>query len=660
MSQEWGRNKHAGVWPNRYAVWTWTAVFLALASVVPICAYRYTKTWTPLQRFYLKTYMRSGLRSVTSFAKSDRYQMLTVVMKKGSHLAAEGEVREVKTEGGETTLALTDDAVKIGGLRLELQQVEINSGKLHELLGHSFYQDQTLMDFLRPAFWGGLVVLLVCLAVAIPKDAARARERREGRRLKGPELVTPRVFNRRNPSNGISFELTEKTFLQKLFGIVPSVRLPLAIEPNHILIMGDTGTGKSTLIRKIMQQIEERGETAIVYDPALDYTPEFYRPERGDAILNPLDERMPYWSPGDELRHPAEALTLATSLFPDRRNENQFFVEGPRKIFAHLLTYRRTPEQMAWWMCHEEEIDQRVKGTQYAAMIDKKAPAQRSGILASLNMIADSLKLLPSEGEANGRWSATEWSKQRKGWLFLTSTSETRERLLPLTSLWLDTLVLRLMNQGQTSSRKVWFVLDELATLQRLPQLHTAVTENRKSNSPVVLGFQGRSQLETRYGHEAEAMLSQPATKIFLRTSEPNAAKWISDAIGKMEIERLRESRSSGQMGGQRNTTSYNNERDVVPLVMDSEISGLENLHGYLKSGNLVVQISFPVVELPAKHPRFIQRPAEIRPEEPPKAATAAAGAGGGPEQKHTQQEINQDRDQELKRSSTWQGHFFR
>jgi hypothetical protein len=369
---------------------------------------------------------------------------------------------------------------------------------------------------------------------------------------------------------------------------------------------------------------------------------------------------MPYWRPGDELRHPAEALTLASSLFPDRRNENPFFVEGPRKIFAHLLTYRPTPEQMAWWMCHEREIDQRVKGTQYAAMIDNQAPAQRSGILASLNMVADSLKLLPSESEANGRWSAAEWSKHRKGWLFLTSTSETRERLLPLTSLWLDTLVLRLMNQGQTSSRKVWFVLDELATLQRLPQLHTAITENRKSNNPVILGFQGRSQLETRYGHEAEAMLSQPATKIFLRTSEPHAAKWISDTIGRIEIERLRESRSSGQLAGQQNTTSYNNERDVVPLVMDSEISGLENLRGYLKSGNLVVRMSFPFIELPTKHPRYIQRPTEIRPEEPPKTAAAAAGAGGGPEQKLTQHEIKQDGEQELRRSSTWPGHFFR
>ena len=106
---------------------------------------------------------------MTSFAKSDRYQMLTVITKKGSHWAAEGEVTEVKTASGETTLALTDDAVKIGDLRLVLQQVQVNSGKLHEFLGHWVYQDQTLMDFLRPALWGGLAVLLVCLAASDPE-----------------------------------------------------------------------------------------------------------------------------------------------------------------------------------------------------------------------------------------------------------------------------------------------------------------------------------------------------------------------------------------------------------------------------------------------------------------------------------------------------------
>ena len=257
-------------------------------------------------------------------------------------------------------------------------------------------------------------------------------------------------------------------------------------------------------------------------------------------------------------------------------------------------------------MCRDEELDRRVHGTPYASIIDRQAPAQRSGVLAALNMVADTLKLLPRESETSQRWSAAAWARDRRGWLFLTSTPETRTRLVPLTSLWLDMLVLRLMNRGQPGHRAVWFVLDELASLQRLPQLHTAVTENRKSNNPVVLGFQGRSQLETRYGHDAEAMLSQPATKIFLRTSEPHAAKWISDTIGEVEIERVRESRSEGKQAQR----SYGLERQVEPLVMPSEISGLPSLHGYLKLENLVVRLHFPFRDLPARHPAFMERPA--------------------------------------------------
>ena len=662
MSQEWGRNQYAGEWPNPKAAWTIATVLLALVSVAAICSYRYAYVLTPLQKFYLTTYIRSGLRAGIGF-KTGRYALLNVVDRHGSRLALNEEVVLVTTAAGKTTFSLTEEGVRVGDRRLEWQEGQYDNAQIHAFLGHWIYHGQNLTDFLRPGLWGGLGVFFVGLLIAIPKDGARARARKEGRRLKGPELVTVRKFNRRNRSDGVGFPQTQ-TQMQRMLGMVPTLKLPRAIEPSHILIMGDTGTGKSTLIRRILLQIEERGETAIVYDPALDYTPEFYSPERCDAILNPLDARMPYWSLGEELRHDAEALTLAASLFPDRHNENPFFVEGPRKIFAHLLTFRPTPEELAWWMCHEGEIDRRVKGTEYAAMIDRQAPAQRSGVLASLNMIADTLKLLPSEKETKARWSASEWSKQRKGWLFLTSTPETRKRLIPLTSLWLDTLVLRLMNQGtadqgQTSPRKVWFVLDELASLQRLPQLHTAITENRKSNNPVVLGFQGRSQLETRYGHEAETMLSQPATKIFLRTSECRAAEWISKTIGEVEIERLRESRSSGQLGRQRNTKSYNLERQVEPLVMASEISGLADLHGYLKKGNLVVRMNFPFIELPSKHPKYIERPVRKRAEELPGAGAAEVGMHEMREQKITLNEVKQDRKHQLARTGPTQEHFF-
>jgi type IV secretory pathway TraG/TraD family ATPase VirD4 len=621
MNYECGRAAEAGKWQRAVPVWLMGVMLMAAASGAGMWWARQTFFWTPLQQFYLSAYVRSALASSLAL-RTGRYRLLLMEDRRGTRLAIDDEVIPASTSTGEATFALSELARQARTGRLVWRDFVVDPARLHTDLAVWIYGNQTLSDLARPSLLTALVVLVLGLLVAIPKDIQWSRSRRHGRRLKGPELVTARRFNRRTRANGIRFVQMPRLPL-RLLGVRPIVQIPRAIESSHLLVMGDSGTGKSALVRQILQQLEDRGETAIVYDPALEYTPQFYMPERGDVILNPIDARSPYWSPGDELRHEAEALTLATSLFPDRANENPFFTEGPRRIFAHLLTFRPRAEELAFWLCHDDELDRRVHATPYASIIDRQAPAQRSGVLAALNMVADTLKLLPRESETTRRWSAESWARTRRGWLFLTSTPETRTRLIPLTSLWLDMLVLRLMNRGQPGHRPVWFVLDELASLQRLPQLHTAVTENRKSNNPVVLGFQGRSQLETRYGHDAEAMLSQPATKIFLRTSEPHAAKWISDTIGEVEIERMRESRSKGKYGQR----SFGLERQVEPLVMPSEISGLPSLRGYLKLENLVVRLHFPFVDLPARHPAFIERSIVEMKRRPIVAATTARPA---------------------------------
>jgi type IV secretory pathway TraG/TraD family ATPase VirD4 len=255
-------------------------------------------------------------------------------------------------------------------------------------------------------------------------------------------------------------------------------------------------------------------------------------------------------------------------------------------------------------MSNPDEIDKRVRQTEYWALIDKRAPHQRTGVLGSLNMSADSFRLLPKQEETTRTWTATQWAKERRGWVFITSRPTLREALRPLISLWIDLLVLRLLNEPDPGQKPVWFVIDELASLQRLPQLHTAITENRKSQNPVILGFQGRSQMEARYGEDAEAMLSQPATKIFLRTTEPRAAKWVSEAIGEVEVERLRETHYDGSRAGK----NFALDRQTEPLVLPSEISGLQDLRAFLKYGNWVARFSFPYVALEEKHPGFIER----------------------------------------------------
>ncbi len=447
-----------------------------------------------------------------------------------------------------------------------------------------------------------------------------------------------------------------------MLGLNKKLRIPLVKENRHFEIMGDTGAGKTQLIIQQLLQIEERNEVAIVHDPEREYTPRFYRPERGDVILFPCDRRMPFWSIGDEVRNPAEASALAVSLFPDRPNQDPFFAETPRKIFAHLLTYKPTAQQLIHWMSHPVEIDRLVAGTPYATMINPQSPDQRNGVLGSLNRVADALSLLPAENEANGCWNTVEWSKTRTRWLFFPSTNMTRDRLMPLVSLWFDLLVMRTQDEGaedeERKLRRVWFILDEVALLQKLPKLHDAVTRNRKTNNPIVLGFQGRSQLQKHYGLDAEVMFSQPGTKIFLRTSEPVSAKWISETIGEVEIEQVRESRTREQSPRYRHSRSDQLERRIEPLVLPSQIMGLEDRRGYVKFGNAVVQLSFPYVKVPKTQPAIIERPTEALPSEPPKAAPAAAGAAGsakpiGMRQETTGAEQNPRQEQSLEHAVT-------
>jgi type IV secretory pathway TraG/TraD family ATPase VirD4 len=127
----------------------------------------------------------------------------------------------------------------------------------------------------------------------------------------------------------------------------------------------------------------------------------------------------------------------------------------------------------------------------------------------------------------------------------------------------------------------------------------------------MILGFQGKAQIETLYGTISEALLSQPATRIYLKTSEPMAAELISKAIGEIEIERYRETRTHGQFPQSRKSESEQRDVSREPLVMASQISGLDPLHGYLKHGNLVVEMKVPYMELENRHEKFIERKIE-------------------------------------------------
>jgi hypothetical protein len=97
----------------------------------------------------------------------------------------------------------------------------------------------------------------------------------------------------------------------------------------------------------------------------------------------------------------------------------------------------------------------------------------------------------------------------------------------------------------------------------------------------------------------------------------------ISETIGEVEIEQLRESRAREHSPRFRASRNYQLERRIEPL----QITGLEDRRGYLKAGNAVVQLSFPYVTVPRVHSALIKRAAQALTQEPLRATAAAAGA---------------------------------
>jgi type IV secretory pathway TraG/TraD family ATPase VirD4 len=598
MATQWGR-KETVIWPPQVPIYTIGAMILALPilmtllfglySMKPFLARNYTGD-------YLKSAAGSEFRMHNSFrliylfgakraprvAQPDDFVPGTTVLPNGKEIGV--QLSPAATAQGFTSFAR--------GTERKIADVA-----LYGWFRAAIFGGDDVLSTYGPAFIEAGVVVVFLLGFAVPWDFRRGKRMKYGRLLRGPVMSAPKQFNEILKGEGLGIRTDEKGTI---------IRLPLRAEAKHIQVMGDTGVGKTTLLIQMLTQIEDREESAIVYDPAGEYIQRFYREGRNDVILNPLDARSFYWSPSSELRNPAEARTIAASLYqPADGKQGEFFTDTPQKIFAHMLKYRPSAQELVAWMSNPDEIDRRVKGTELEAFISKEAPDQRQGVLGSLGLIADSLRLLPTRGQAkNKEWSATAWAEKREGWIFLTGTEAEQEALRPLHSLWIDLLILRLLTLPKPGQKRAWFVLDELATLQRLPQFHNALTKGRKSDNPIIFGYQGKAQLEVIYGHLAEVMLSQPATKFIMKTSEPKAAKWASELIGDIEIERVRETVADGKRAGK----SFTMDRQIEPLVMSSEIEGLEDLHAFLKLGNNVTRFSFPHMDKAATVVSFVPR----------------------------------------------------
>jgi hypothetical protein len=395
------------------------------------------------------------------------------------------------------------------------------------------------------------------------------------------------------------------------------ITIPRADETEHIMLLGDPGTGKSQTIHHFLLQIAARqpAEAVVIYDPACEFVKRHYSQERGDVILNPLDKRSPYWSPAVELQSLPDKKLLAESFLPGKPDANQastsgFFLKAARAIFGRMLELKPTPAQMVDWLRSEDAIDKVVAGTEHVHLIPKNAHGQRAGVLGVLSELGEILRYLPERHQCESEISLSEWAKRRRGWIFITSRTDMREALRPLQAAFINVLMKRLMSVSPEwgQAHPCWLIVDEVHSLNRLPALYEVETEGRKYGLKLIQGTQGKTQYEEYYDRLSKAMLAAPKLKFFFRCGESESARWISDMIGEYEVEKPRIGTTASVEDRGRDALNYSTTTERRQAISKEEIMALPDLHGYWKYGDAVVPFRLPLAPVKVVTRGYIAR----------------------------------------------------
>lgn len=386
-------------------------------------------------------------------------------------------------------------------------------------------------------------------------------------------------------------------------------------ETKHILLVGTIGSGKTNTFNHLLPQIRKRQQKAVIVDTTGVFVEKFYNPKT-DIILNPLDTRTQAWDIWRECENDIHADELAASLVPQALHD-PFWSDAARTLFVETLKKLKKKNNPSMKVLLDfavnrplSKIQKFYAGTPAAAIVDIAADKTAASIRVNLATYVRSLFLLE---DSMSPFSIRKWMQDEKqtGWLFLTAMPDQRETLRPLLTTQLNVAINSLMGLHPDHNRRIWFIIDEKPSLNKVEALPKALAEIRKYGGCIVAGLQNISQIDKLYGHEVrKTMSSLYNTKVFFRSPDSDTAQWIAKTVGDHEVKESSEGISFGahQM---RDGVSINEQQKSKAVIPYTEFMSLPDLSAYIKlpEDYPVTRITFSYKNIDNRNMAFVPKP---------------------------------------------------
>jgi type IV secretory pathway TraG/TraD family ATPase VirD4 len=406
----------------------------------------------------------------------------------------------------------------------------------------------------------GVAILLVLTLSALLKSEFRGAPFRTF--IRGTRIVSARKLYRRTKTREAQISIA-------------GIPMPPKTEPLHVLVNGATGTGKSVLLRELVASALSRGDRMVIVDPNGDMFSKFGTEK--DYILNPYDSRTQGWSFFNEIQNEYDFHRYALSIVPRGRTE-----EAEEWASYGRLLLRETARKLAlignpcvhalfhWTTIEEpEKLRQFLQGTLAESLFAGSSEASRA--LSSARFVLSD-KLTEHLSMPAGEFSIRQWLTQEDaGNLYITWREDMSVALKPLISAWVDVLCTSVLSLPEEDHRRIWLVIDELATLEKLASLEAALTKGRKHGLRVVAGLQSTSQVDEIYGLKAaQTLRSCFRTLVVLGGSrtDPKTNEDMSQCLGEHEVERVLFTHNQGERTSTTRSIQTVRERVVTPTEL--------------------------------------------------------------------------------------------
>lgn len=452
-----------------------------------------------------------------------------------------------------------------------------------------------------PSFYKSDIIAGIVTAVAVKiflyikkKNKKNFRDKEEyGSARWGTEKDIEPYVDSDNPTNNIILTQTERLTMNSR----PSN--PKYARNKNILVVGGSGSGKTRFFVK--PNIMQMHSSYVVTDPkgtiVLECGKMLQKAGYRIKIINTINmDKSMHYNPFAYIHNEEDILNLANTIITNTKGDGDksgedFWVKAERLLYVSFiaLIYFEFPEEernfgtLLWLInqCETREDDEtfknrvdktfealeKKKGEDHFAVRQYKKYKLAAGKTAKSILISCGARLAPFDIDKVRKMMAydemeldTLGDAGQKTALFVivSDTSDTYNFIVAMMYTQLFNLLCTVADDkyGGRLPTHVRCLLDEFANIGQIPNFDKLITTIRSREISASIILQSKSQLKAIYKDNADTIVGNCDTELFLGGKEKSTLKELSEILGKETIDLFTTSETRGQ--SQSSGTNYN------------------------------------------------------------------------------------------------------